>query len=284
MSNQEYKQELQEDIYRLQEWAKTWLLTLNMEKCKILHIGRSNPAHSFYMKDGRDITEIVRTKREKDLGVNIDEDLKFSEHIEIQVNKANKLLGLIRRSFTHLDKESMLILYKSLIRPLLEYGHSVTFPRFEKDKKLLERVQRRATKLIPELKDKEYEERLRILKLPSLQYRRERGDMIECYKYTHNLYKSQPPFQLNTGTITRGHAYKIKKVFARLECRKHFFGLRAVNNWNSLPESIVTSQSLDTFKNRLDRHWNYKQYALEPCHTTTASISTQPEEEIIVQA
>ena len=59
------------------------------------------------MKDGRDITEVERTKREKDLGVNIDEDLKFSEHIEIQVNKANKLLGLIRRSFTHLDKESI---------------------------------------------------------------------------------------------------------------------------------------------------------------------------------
>ena len=103
-------------------------------------------------------------------------------------------------------------LYKSLVRPLLEYGHTIIYPRYEKDRKLIEAVQHRATKLIPQLKSLPmHEDRLRALKLPSMHYRRERGDMIECYKYIHKLYDSDPPFQLNENSTTRGHSLKIFK-------------------------------------------------------------------------
>ena len=84
---------------------------------------------------------------EKDLGVNVDPELKFSRHIEGQVNKANKILGMIRRSYIYLDKDTMKRLFVALVRPHLEFSNVAWSPRLIKDKKLLEGVQRRATKL-----------------------------------------------------------------------------------------------------------------------------------------
>ncbi len=89
---------------------------------------------------------------EKDLGVIIDEKLKFDKHTEVQANKANKVLGLLRRSFETLDKETLVWLF----RPHLEYCNTVTYPVYEKDAKLLEGVQRRVTKMVPEMKNYYY--------------------------------------------------------------------------------------------------------------------------------
>ena len=77
------------------------------------------------------------------------------------------------------------------MRPHLEYCNTVTYPVYEKDAKLLESVQRRATKMVPGMKNCDYATRLKKLALPSLSYRRKRGDMIEVYKYTHGLYKGK---------------------------------------------------------------------------------------------
>ena len=95
---------------------------------------------------------------------------------------------MVRRSYTFLDKDTLLKLFKSLVRPHLEYAHSVWPVTYKKDMTLIENVQRRATRMVPELKGLEYEERLCALKLPSMAYRRIRGDVIEAYKYTHNMY------------------------------------------------------------------------------------------------
>eukprot|EP00794_Sanderia_malayensis_P011225 gene11225-12404_t len=117
--------ELQEDIQRLQDWAKKWQLTYNIDKCKVMHIGLKNPKNDYVMvRDGEEI-KLESTVLEKDLGVNVDDKLKFDRHTEIQVNKANKMLGMIRRAYTYLDADSMNTLYKSIIRPLLEYGHVI---------------------------------------------------------------------------------------------------------------------------------------------------------------
>ena len=153
-----------------------------------MHIGGNNPRQDYTIEHDEIDSILEKTEVERDLGVHVDQKLKFSTHTEIQTNKANKILRLIRCSYTQLDPKSMCMLYKSLTRPLLEYGHSITYPRYEKDKKLIEGVQHRATKMIPELKDKDYIDRLKALKLPSMHYRRDRGDVIECYKFTHGLY------------------------------------------------------------------------------------------------
>jgi hypothetical protein len=112
---------------------------------------------------------------EKDLEVNIDNEFKFSKHIEGQVNKANKRLGLIRRSFEFLDAKALKQLFVAVVRPNLEFGNVVWSPKLEKDKNLIESVQRRATRIVPGLKGKSYGERLKIMKQQSLSYRRLRG-------------------------------------------------------------------------------------------------------------
>ena len=197
---------------------------------------------------------------EKDLGVNVDSDLRFSKHVSIQVQKANRLLSLIRRGFPSLDSVSLPLLYKSIIRPHIEYGNVVWHPRYKGDEQQLENVQRRATKLIPELRDLDYSERLRRLDLPSLYYRRARGDMIECFKYLTGIYKTKSDIlHCDTQTQTRGHSFKLKKTQVSSSVRQNFFSVRVVNAWNSLSEQVVSAPTLNAFKDRLDKLWkNFK--------------------------
>ena len=160
---------LQEDLLKLEKWSKNWLLPFNASKCSILHIGLRNPKHSYTMM-GQEMTSHTV---EKDLGVLMDKDLKFRRQAAAAANKANQILGVIKRVFVHLDKCTLPLLYKALVRPHLEYGNEIWGPFNKADQLLVERVQRRATRLLPDLRPLAYEERLRRLQLPSLQYRGE---------------------------------------------------------------------------------------------------------------
>ena len=115
------RSDLQEDLDNLQNWASTWKMKFNADKCKVLHIGNQNPQYEYRMCD----TSLEAVREEKDLGVIVDEKLKFDTHTVTQANKANKVLGLIRRTFDNLDEEMLVLLYKSLVRPHLEYCHAV---------------------------------------------------------------------------------------------------------------------------------------------------------------
>ena len=112
--------------------------------------GHQNPNRDYTMG----ATTLATTTSEKDLGVYVDTELTFEKHIETVVNQANRMLGLIRRSYTYLDSQSLLKLYTSLVRPTLEYANAAWTPILRRDQILLENVQRRATKLIPELRDR----------------------------------------------------------------------------------------------------------------------------------
>ena len=126
---------------------------------------------------------------------------------------------------------------------------------------MIEIVQRRATKQLPGLKNLTYSERLQKLKLPSLNFRRVRGDMIELYKTLNGKYdKEAAQFvklwkDMTTRTGVRGNSLKIFPQRARTELRRNAFALRVVKTWNTLPEIIVTSPTTNTFKNRLDKYW-----------------------------
>ena len=102
-----------------------------------------------------------------------------------------------------------------------------------------------------------YIDRLSCLKLPTLKYRRLRGDMIEVFKITHDLY--DPDVSLNlayhSGTITRGNKYKLINHRFHYDLRKYYFSARIVNIWNSLPNHVVDVNSVNVFKARLDRFW-----------------------------
>ncbi|XP_070212649.1 uncharacterized protein B0403.1-like [Littorina saxatilis] len=194
--------DISEDLDNLQEWSDNWLLKFHPKKCSVLKLGKQHTETSYHMKGRSESGEEVsitleESETEKDLGVLVDNRLSFKGHVAQATAKANKTIGIIRRSFQHLDREVFVQLYKSLARPILEYGHSVWQPQQKLLCKEIEDVQRRATKLISALSEKTYPERLAILKLPSLEHRRLRGDMIDLYKYMHGIYHlrhRQPEF------------------------------------------------------------------------------------------
>ena len=165
--------------------------------------------------------------------VNVDRDLKFRNHAEIVSNKANRLCGMIRRSFSYMNGDMFKSLFKSLVRLHLEYGNTVWSPWYAKDVQNIENVQRRASKLVEGLEDLDYAERLRQLKLPSLLYRRIQGDLMQVYKYRHDHY--------DTESRTRGHNLKIVKEHCRKDVRKRFLSLRINTLWNKLPSNIVNA-------------------------------------------
>ncbi len=182
---------LQSDIDKFDEWSRWWHLNFNSDKCKVLTIGNRSLHALGRFKYRLGGSEIYVTNSERDLGVIMDEDLKFDSHVTDKANRANRILGLIRRTFIHLDAYNFVLLYKALVRPHLEFSNSVWSPFLVKHITMIENVQRRATKFLPGFKDLDYPTRLQKLNLPSLAYRRLRGDMIQVLHF-------QPAFMIAT--------------------------------------------------------------------------------------
>ena len=150
------------------------------------------------------------------------------------------------------------LLFKGMVRPHIEYGNQVWAPYLKKQVESIENIQRRATKLVPRLYNMSYKERLEKLKLPTLAFRRLRGDIIEMYKLLHPTVghdKSLDHFvPLNQGT-TRGHTLKIYHTQSRLNIRKNFFTNRVAKIWNDLPEEVVMAPNVMQLEKKLDSFW-----------------------------
>ena len=245
--------ELQRDLDAVVLWADKWQLPFSSTKCKSLHIGPRNPCHTYRMAD----TLLEQTHTEKDLGIHLDSELKFRKQAAAAAAKGNQLLALIKRSFMCIDTTTLPLLYKTLVRPHLEYGNLIWGPFNRADQKLIERVQRRATRLVQDIRHLPYEERLERLRLPSLHYRRRRGDMIALYQILTGGLDVRPEkfVELAPGPGTRGHTMKLRKPQAQSRVKRNTLPVRAINDWNSLPPSVVLAPSVNLFKARLDEHW-----------------------------
>ena len=195
---------------------------------------------------------LEETTEEMDLGIWMLQTLKASSHVARAVSKGNQILGLIRRTFTYMDCELMKQLFMSLVQPHLEYGNVIWHPYLKKDIELLENVQHRATRMVPGLAKLSYTDRLMKPDLPTLVYHRNRGDAIEVYKYLHGTYDIDStdilPRHTACGMTTRGHSLKLRKTECKGSIRANFFGVRVVNLWNSLPEEVVSSDTVNCFK------------------------------------
>ena len=263
MEDGQHQQNLQDDLDRLCDWSAKWKLSFNANKCKVLHLGHNNDISRYTMLDSQgDYIQIEPVDSEKDLGVTFEHNLKFERHITNCVTKAQRVLALIRRSFDYMESDMFLILYKTFVRPLLEYSTTVWSPFLKKDIRKLERVQRRATKLVPNIHNLSYEERLKALGLPTLEYRRDRYDMLQVFKALNSIddIKWESMFTLSNNT-TRGHPWKLQKKRCYTTQRLHSFSSRVVDHWNGLSTETVSAKSVNIFKNRLNSEdWNMTKF------------------------
>ena len=194
-------------------------MPLNVQKCGVINAGRKNPHFQYSIE--KDWLE--EKDRERDLGIIVDKNFNFNEQCLEARNRANKILGFINRNVSYKSKSVIRQLYNSYVRPHIEYCVQAWRPHLRYNINMLESVQRRATKLIPGLKNKSYKERLKELNMFSVEYRLLRGDMIETFKILtgRSGTLSVELFEIDNSDRNRGHSLKLKKPSCRLDIRKY---------------------------------------------------------------
>ena len=171
------------------------------------------------------------------------------------------MVGLIRRSFSYLDYRLFKKLYTTFVRPHLEYAQAVWAPHLKKHINMNENVQIRATKLVDGFNSLSYTERPQILNLPTLVYRRARGDMIEIFKHFHSYDKStlSNSFQ-QSNRPSRKHNFQLIWKMPNDGVRglqTNSFYHRTIQIWNNLPRAVLNAANINEFKNKLADAWSY---------------------------
>ena len=247
---------VQRDIDVLVDTSRSWGLLMNVSKCVCLRFcSRSLAAQHDGESPYTVGSERIRfTSSHSDLGVTIDRSLKFHDHIRRAANICNGLTTNIFSSTLNRGADFLINIYKSHIRPQLEYCSPLWNVGYVGDLRILERVQRRWTRAVLGLEDLSYRERLSRLNLFSFQGRLLRADLILVWKIFNNKCAISPEqvFVMDN-SITRGHSFKLYLPRINLDVRKRFFSVRVIHPWNSLADDTVCATSLDMFKCLLHR-------------------------------
>ena len=193
----------------------------------------------------------------KDLNIYIMSNLSWSLQATKCANKANSVLGFVRWTVGPNNPDLFSKLYKSLVRPILEYSSPVWSPHLKKDIATLEKVQWRASRfeLGTTANDMSYEDRLKRLKWPTLEKKRTLSSFAECCKTINGLNCSNQheffSFADKYRPLRSNHCFKLKMKSVKLNCCKHSFFLRIVNLWNNLRKETAEAKDLRSFRNKL---------------------------------
>ena len=256
--NIEEAQLMQDNLTILTQWCDSWQLSINLEKCEVLHVGSKNVQFQYEMNG----TNIAVKSCCRDLGVLVDDNLYYRSHYENIAKNGHYNCKQFKNAFANRNIDFLLFLYTTYILPKIEYASNVWSPYYKKDVDLIENVQRKFTKLLPGMFDKSYEERRVELGLITLEERRIHSDLVLVYKIIHNLVDI--PFEkyfVFSSSRTRGHPYKLSVPFSRVNCHKYHFFNRIVNMWNHVPEDIVIAEKLCLFKSKISTY-NVKPYCI----------------------
>ena len=238
------------DLEALTCWEQLWGLRFNLDKCKVMYLGKDNP-HNKYIFAG---SEMPVVEEETDLGVTFNSSFDFGNHISASIAKAKRIMAWLSRIIISREPDLMIRLYKAMIRPHLEYCTQVWAPLATYGNWSvigeIEAVQKAFTRMINGIGLWTYKERLHELKLTTLLERRMRGDLIETFKVVNG--------HVNYGSNLFGHSRTGRHLVARActskltNNKRDFFAQRVLKYWNKLPENIRNSPTVNSFKNRLD--------------------------------
>lgn len=244
--------DLLEDLNRVMDWANVWQLQLAVAKCVVLIIGSPDRVYEYSIGD----LQLDSVTHYKDLGIIISSDLKSSLHCRAISKKAYFISSRIFKAFNCRGREFLVKMFCTFVRPILEYNSSLWSPCYLQDIDTVERVQRSFTKRIPGFQHLSYSDRLRILNLHSLEYRRIVFDLVLVYKILHGLINVEANnfFVYSTYHSTRSNNQKLKYPKWNLNAKKHFFTYRVIEIWNKLPCTTVNARTLTLFKNKLKSH------------------------------
>ncbi len=246
---------LQENLNKLWDWSSAWGMKFNTEKCHVLHLGRNNPMHRYKMGG----EYLIAVEEEKDLGVIITDKLKPTNQCQKAVRVANGILSQVLRAFSYRDKVVLPRIFKTYVRPHLEYAVPVWSPWLRGEVDLMEKVQKRLVSAIQGLKGESYEEKLLELGIEKLEQRRTRLDLVQTFKIVKGIDKVDKDtwFQANPETRTRAAqgGGALSRKLSRLELRANFFSNRVIGPWNALSPELKQTESVPSFKYQLKPHF-----------------------------
>jgi hypothetical protein len=249
-ATREGQEKLQRALDMLCEWARQWGMEFNVKKCKVMHLGHNNTAQEYFMNGER----LECTEEERDIGVSVTKNLKPASQCMKAARTAQTVLSQITRAFHYRDRHVFVRLYVQYVRPHLEFAVPSWCPWLEADKEVLEKVQRRAIKMVSGLKSTTYEGRLSELGLTTLEERRHQADMVQTFKIVtgKDLVKKETWFKsvTETGRPTRSAAdpLNLRPQASRLEIRRNFFSQRVIEDWNNVPAELKQAKNVKCFK------------------------------------
>ena len=230
---------IDDDLRKLEQWERTWLLEFNLDKCKVMHLEFNNNQKLSYILDN---TVLESCEQEKDLGVLTSINLLWNDHISSCISKANQMICWIARSIISREKSLMLRVYKTLVRthldncvqlwnPLPEHGNWATIIR-------IKGIQQLFTRKIDDIGLLPYSERLEILGLKTLIEQHARGDLIEVFKAKHGLSLLNGVFNFGRSGINlvskSGQCLETKVK----NLKRHYINDRTKCYWNKLPNNV----------------------------------------------
>ena len=258
VESEEERARFQAGLDNLQTWSEDWQMLFNVTKCKIIHMGYNNKEYTYTM-NGRTLEAV---DSEKDVGVLVHRSLKPSLQCAKAAGKANLVLGQLSRAVTYRDRNTFIKLYTVYVRPHLEYAVQSWSPWTVGDKEVLEQVQRRAVRMVSNLRGRTYEERLAELEMVTLETRRQRGDMIQTFRIMSGIDQVDPCTWFTpcdqVGVVgacqTRSSSglYKLKEVWPNKDIRRNFFSIRTIKPWNNIPDGVKAATTVNEFKNSYD--------------------------------
>jgi hypothetical protein len=247
---------MQEALDNLCLWADRWGMQFNVSKCKVMHFGHNNVQQKYWM-NGQELTV---TEEEVDIGVKVTKNLKPAGQCQKAARTAQTVLGQLSRAFSYRDRHVFMRLYAQYVRPHLEFAVQAWSPWTEADKECLEKVQKRAVKMVSGVKATDYESRLRELGHLTLEERRHQLDMQQVHRILSgkDRVKSDTWFKMASDgeRVTRAAAdpLNLRIPAPRLEVRKNFFSQRVPEDWNKIPPVVKNAETVKAFRNAYRKH------------------------------